>query len=148
VPSPVTRELRFTSYHVPETTGPKDANGAGSAAGALVQLTVASVHEVLAVRKKVPPTLELLEARRRSFALETELVPIPATVNFNKVWNTGLLSTWSLVAPPKLAVGRSARTWASAAGANVSVLAAAAVAVSPDPTTKAARSASHRERKR
>src|SRR6185503_13146251 len=109
---------------VPETTGPKVANGAGSVGGALDQLTVDSVQEVLAVRKKYPPTLELLAARRRSFALETASVPIPATVNLSRVWNTGLLSTWSLVEAPKLAFGRSARTCASADGANVNVVVA------------------------
>jgi hypothetical protein len=108
------------------------------------QLTVDSFHEVLAVLKKDPPMVELLAAYRRSVALVTSPPPMPETVNFIRVWNTGLLSTWSFVEAPKALFGRSARTWVSAVGPKVKfVLASAEGVVSAAAMAIAARRAVH-----
>ena len=71
-----------------------------SAAGAVVQVAVGSLQASLMVRRNSPPTGDGSTAYRRSFALVTDLPAIPETENFMRMFLTGLLSTWSVVAEP------------------------------------------------
>ena len=79
---------------------------AGCAAGAVFQVTVPSLQELLVVRWKSPPFTEPFVVHSWSLAAVTGRPLVPFSENFSRIFWIGLLSTLMLVAAPKLAVAR------------------------------------------
>jgi len=91
---------------LPTTTGATEP----SVAGAVFQVTVDSLQRLPAARWKLPPELELSTTLSRNLAPTIVWPPSDDRSNLRRMCLTGLLSTCSEPALPKLVAGEAAAT--------------------------------------
>src|SRR5438093_4632301 len=104
VPSPLTSDVTFTVYQLPDDTDPS-VEAVEPNDGALFHVTLPSVQLFVDTDRNSPPIGELLTQYRRRVAFVTVFEPTPVTLNFRRKCFTGLLSTSTVDPAPMLVSG-------------------------------------------
>ena len=102
VPSRLIALKRSNSTKVLSATAPREATIGVSATGALLNVIVFSLQELLRTRRNWPPELDGSVTNSLSLAPVTVLPAVPVTVNLRKIISTGELSAFRPVAVRKL----------------------------------------------
>src|SRR3954462_1864635 len=94
VPSPLITPKRSKSTKVLSATAPREATIGVSATGALLNVIVFSLQELLSTRRNWPPEFDGSVTNSLSLAPVTVLPAVPVTVNLRKIISTGELSAF------------------------------------------------------